>query len=173
MARSRAFFALPPALSPSTMYSSQLAGSLSWQSASLPGSEPDSRNDLRRVRSRACRAASRAFAAPEAFEKIRFASPGCSSSQVDSCAFMVVSTSERMLALPSLVLVCPSNCGSRSFTEMMATRPSRTSSPIRFSSFSFSTPFARAHRFNTLVRAFFSPSSCMPPSWVLMVLANE
>jgi hypothetical protein len=126
------------------MYSSQEAGSESWQSASLPGNEPFSRNDLRRVRSRAWRAAMRAFAALEAFVKMRLASPGCSSSHVANCALTVVSTSERIDALPSLVLVCPSNCGSRSFTEMIAMSPSRTSSPIRLSSFSLSNPFCRA-----------------------------
>ena len=37
--RSRPCLADPPADSPSTMYSSLSAGSRSWQSASLPGSE--------------------------------------------------------------------------------------------------------------------------------------
>src|ERR1700756_2789946 len=37
--RLRPCLALPPALSPSTMNSSDLAGSRSWQSASLPGSD--------------------------------------------------------------------------------------------------------------------------------------
>ena len=46
--------------------------------------------------------------------------------------------------LPSLALVWPSNCGSRRRTEMMAVRPSRMSSPLRFSSFSFSRLRARA-----------------------------
>ena len=36
---------------------------------------------------------------------MRFASPGCSSSHVVNAAFTVVSTSERIEALPSLVLV--------------------------------------------------------------------
>jgi len=53
----------PPALSPSTMNSSHLAGSLSWQLASLPGSEAKSRAPFLRVSSRALRAASRAAAA--------------------------------------------------------------------------------------------------------------
>ena len=57
------------------------------------------------MRSRACRAAKRAFAEDEAFMKMRFASPGCSSSHVVNAAFTVVSTSERIEALPSLVLV--------------------------------------------------------------------
>ena len=106
--------------------------------------EPDSRNDLRRVRSRACRAAIRALAAAMPLATMRFASAGCSSIHVENCAFMVVSTSERIDALPSFVFVCPSNCGSRSLTEMMAVSPSRTSSPMRFSSFSFTSPLARA-----------------------------
>ena len=42
------------------------------------------------------------------------------------------STSGRTSELPSFVLVCPSNCGSTSFTDTMAARPSRTSSPERF-----------------------------------------
>ena len=45
------------------MNSSDLAGSRSWQSASLPGSEETSSAPLRRVSSRALRAASRAAAA--------------------------------------------------------------------------------------------------------------
>src|SRR5213593_93535 len=58
--RSRPCFADPPALSPSTIKISQNFGSRSWQSASLPGSRAESRAPLRRVRSRALRAASRA-----------------------------------------------------------------------------------------------------------------
>ena len=57
---SRACFALPPALSPSTMNSSHSLGSFDEQSASLPGIADDSSSDLRRVRSRAWRAATRA-----------------------------------------------------------------------------------------------------------------
>src|SRR5512133_3242991 len=46
--RLRPCLALPPAESPSTMNSSDLAGSRSWQSASLPGSEATSRAPLAR-----------------------------------------------------------------------------------------------------------------------------
>ena len=53
----RAFLALPPALSPSTMNSSASSGLRDEQSASLPGIDADSSSDLRRVRSRAWRAA--------------------------------------------------------------------------------------------------------------------
>src|SRR5437868_4761565 len=58
--RLRPCLAEPPAESPSTMNSSDRAGSRSWQSASLPGREAKSRAPLRRVSSRALRAASRA-----------------------------------------------------------------------------------------------------------------
>ena len=142
--RSRACFALPPAESPSTMKISHTAGSESWQSASLPGSAEDSRSPLRLVRSRACLAAIRARAACWHFVTIRLPSPGCSSSQVISCSFTVVSTNERISVFPSLVLVCPSNWGSASFTATIAVSPSRMSSPMRFSSFSLRSPFARA-----------------------------
>ena len=60
---SRAFLALPPALSPSTMNSSASSALRVEQSASLPGIDADSSSDLRRVRSRAWRAAMRACAA--------------------------------------------------------------------------------------------------------------
>ena len=46
----------------------------------------------------------------------------------------------RISELPSFALVWPSNCGSGSFTEMTADRPSRASSPDRLASFSLSRP---------------------------------
>ena len=58
--RSRACLAEPPAESPSTRKSSQSSGSLDRQSASLPGSDEFSSALLRRVSSRALRAAWRA-----------------------------------------------------------------------------------------------------------------
>ena len=70
--RSRPCLAEPPALSPSTMKISQNFGSRSWQSASFPGRSAVSSAPLRRVRSRALRAASRARAASIAFVRIRF-----------------------------------------------------------------------------------------------------
>ena len=45
------------------------------------------------------------------------ASAGCSSSQSASFSLVARSTSDRMETLPSLALVWPSNCGSRSFTR--------------------------------------------------------
>src|SRR5215813_12914849 len=65
--RSRPCFAEPPAESPSTMKISHSAGSFSWQSASFPGRPATSSAPLRRVISRALRAASRARAASTIF----------------------------------------------------------------------------------------------------------
>ena len=113
--RSRACLAEPPAESPSTRYSSLRAGSLMEQSASLPGSVLPSRRPLRRVRSRALRAALRARAALIVFSTIWRPSEGFSSRNSASFALTVVSTRVRTSVLPSLLLVWPSNCGLRSF----------------------------------------------------------
>ena len=77
--RSRPCLAQPPALSPSTMYSSHLAGSRSEQSASLPGRVRLSSADLRMTRSRAFLAASRARAEVRHFSMMALASRGFSS----------------------------------------------------------------------------------------------
>src|SRR6478735_8497817 len=69
--RSRPILAEPPAESPSTMKSSADSGSRIEQSASLPGSDELSRADLRRVSSRAFRAASRARIAGVLLEVLR------------------------------------------------------------------------------------------------------
>ncbi len=84
--RSRPCLADPPALSPSTMKISHLAGSRSWQSASLPGSVEMSSTPLRRVSSRALRAASRAAAASITFWMMPLASFGCVSNQCDTAS---------------------------------------------------------------------------------------
>ncbi len=142
--RSRASTAEPPAELPSTRKSSADSGSLIWQSASLPGSEELSSALLRRVSSRALRAACRARAAETAFSMIRRASVGFSSMYSASRWLTLCSTSPRTQGLPSFVFVWPSNCGSRSLIESTAARPSRTSSPSRLFSFSLRSPFARA-----------------------------
>ena len=114
------------------------------QSASLPGSVVFSSTLLRRVRSRALRAAMRAWAACTVLVMICLASAGFSSRNSANFWLTTPSTNPRISELPSLVLVWPSNWGSRSFTLRMATRPSRTSSPLRFSSFSLRKPLERA-----------------------------
>ena len=132
--RSRPCLAEPPAESPSTRYSSLRAGSRSWQSASLPGSDMPSSAPLRMTRSRALRAASRARAAVRHFSMIRRPSAGFSSRYWPRLSATAVWTWPLTSALPSLALVWPSNCGSVSLTLMTAVRPSRTSSPDRLPS---------------------------------------
>ncbi len=112
--RSRPCLAEPPAELPSTMKISAKDGSLTEQSASLPGSGEFSSALLRRVRSRALRAAERACAAWTALRMIARASPGFSSRNSASLELTTLATKPSMPGLPSLVFVWPSNCGSAS-----------------------------------------------------------
>ena len=128
---------------------------------------------MRRVASRAARAAWRARLAEMSLLTICLASLGCSSRNSLRRALELVSTRLRMDGLPSLVLVWPSNCGSRSLTDTIAARPSRQSSPVSGSSFSFRRPFVRAYSLSVRVRDALKPERCVPPSCVLMLLANE
>src|SRR5437870_6592466 len=102
--RSRPCFAEPPADSPSTTNSSQRAGSRSWQSASFPGNPLESIADLRRVSSRALRAASRARAASMHLLMMRRATVECLSNHSPSFSFTSCSTSP-LMSLLSLPLV--------------------------------------------------------------------
>ena len=92
------------------MNSSQRAGSRSWQSASLPGRPLESMADLRRVSSRALRAASRARAASMHLPMMRRATVECLSKYSPSFSLTSCSTSP-LMSLFSLPLVWPSNCG--------------------------------------------------------------
>src|SRR6266436_1979996 len=120
--RLRPCLAEPPAESPSTMNSSDLAGSRSWQSASLPGSEAMSSAPLRRVSSRALRAASRAAAASTTLPTMTLASEGCSSNHAAKASLRTFSTTGRTSEDTSLSLVCEENFGSGTFTESTAVR---------------------------------------------------
>ena len=75
-------------------------------------------------------------------------------------------------ALPSFAFVWPSNWGSVSLTLMTAVRPSRTSSPERFASFSLSVPDLRDQVFSEVVSAARKPATCVPPSTVWMLFAK-
>ena len=114
---------------------SDFAGSRSWQSASLPGSEVMPSVVLR-VMSRALRAASRAAAAWITFSMTTLPSAGCSSSQVPSASLTSPSTTGRTSDETSLSLVCDENFGSGTLTDSTAVSPSRQSSPIS-ATFSF------------------------------------
>ena len=76
VARLLAVFAEPPAESPSTIYISQFLGSLSEQSANLPGSEVLSSAVFLLVKSLAFLAASLARCASNDFSHIDFATAG-------------------------------------------------------------------------------------------------
>ena len=168
---SRASTAVPPAESPSTINSSLSAGLPLWQSLSLSGIPAPDRAVFLRTALRAFFAAIRAWAAATAFLTIRFASVGFSS--IHSSSFVLVSfcTNERIETLPSFAFVCPSNCGSRNLTVMIAVIPSRISSPRRFSSFSLRIFVDLAYLLTTDVSAVLKPSTCMPPSTVEMPFA--
>ena len=112
------------------MKTSDLAGSRSWQSASLPGSEEISSADLRRVSSRALRAASRAAAASATLETTVLASVGCSSNHCPSRSLTTLSTTGRTSEETSLSLVWEENFGSGTLTDSTAVSPSRQSSPV-------------------------------------------
>ena len=115
-ARSRPCLAEPPAESPSTSRISHFDGSRSWQSASLPGSDATSSAPLRRVSSRALRAASRAAAASTtlpttSWPRRMLLEP------VLSASLMTFSTAGRTSEETSLSFVCDENFGSGTFTE--------------------------------------------------------
>ena len=99
-------------------------------------------------------------------------SRGLRSNQEPSQSLHAFCTNDFASVLPSLVLVWPSNCGLASLTETIAVRPSRTSSPVRLSSFSLRIFWSRANLLTTVVSAARKPSSWVPPSWVLIVLAK-
>ncbi|MPN09859.1 hypothetical protein SDC9_157152 [bioreactor metagenome] len=136
----RAILAEPPAESPSTRYISQFTGSLSEQSASLPGRRAFSSTLLRRTSSLAFLAASLALAATRPFSTIVFAICGFSSKKYVKYSVSTDSTAFFASLFPRRVFVCPSNWGSVILTLITAVIPSLTSSPERFLSASFISP---------------------------------
>ena len=91
---------------------------------------------LRRVRSRALRAASRAAAASTIFCTMLRASPGFSSNHPESASAIMLSTTGRTSEETSLSLVWLENLGSGTLTESTQVKPSRASSPVS-ATFSF------------------------------------
>jgi hypothetical protein len=110
----------PPAESPSTMKTSEIEGSLLWQSLELAGQADAVEEPLAAVDSAPCGPAIRAAAAWIAFWMMSRPSRGWASSQWPNSSVMARWTKPLTSELPSLVLVCPSNCGSPSLTEMTA-----------------------------------------------------
>ena len=107
--RSRPILAEPPAESPSTRYSSHSSGFVDWQSASFPGSAPESNMLFRRARSRAFRAASRVRAVEMHFSTIFLATAGFSSKKLRRPSPTTDSTMPLTSVFPSLAFVWPSN----------------------------------------------------------------
>jgi hypothetical protein len=68
------------------------------------------------------------------FVMIARASSGFSSRNAANVSPKTEATADCASTDPSFALVCPSNWISRSFTEITAVRPSRTSSPVNVSS---------------------------------------
>ena len=99
-------------------------------------------------------------------------SAGFFSNHSPSWSLTTFCTNDFASVLPSLVLVWPSNCGSASLIETIAVRPSRTSSPESRSSFFLIRPHSSAQPLTVEVSAERKPSSWVPPSWVLIVLAK-
>ncbi len=91
---------------------------------------------MRRVKSRALRAASRARAASTIFEQMIFASAGCSSRNSDNLAETTSCTMGCTSDETSLSFVCDENLGSGTLTDKTQHRPSRMSSPV-VSTFAF------------------------------------
>ena len=133
---SRPILAVPPAESPSTIKSSDSSADLDWQSASLPGKVIPSKAPLRKTESLAALAAFLALRAKTTFWIMARASSGFSSRKAEKASPKTVVTIPCASTEPNFALVWPSNWISLSFIEMTAVSPSRTSSPVKLSSFS-------------------------------------
>jgi len=107
------------------------------QSANFPGNVLVSRLLFFLTNSLAFLAASLALDALIHFSKIAFATDGFSSKNVDNASFTILCTTPVTSLFPNFVFVCPSNCGSFTFTETTAVIPSLISSPCKLLSFSF------------------------------------
>ena len=154
------------------MNNSASAGSFSWQSASLPGSEATSIAVLRRVSSRALRAASRASAASTILPTMILASVGFSSNHSASFSPTTFSTAGRTSEETSFSLVWLENFGSGTLTDSTQVSPSRASSPVK-STFSFlAMPLSCAYLVMTRVNAPRKPAIWVPPSRCGMLLVN-
>ena len=80
---------------------------------------------------------------------------------------MIDRTTPSTSPLPSLVLVCPSNWGSATFTDIIAVKPSLKSSPVNAV---FTKLLDVAYALIVLVKADLNPETWVPPSTVLILL---
>jgi hypothetical protein len=98
-------------------------------------------------------AANLALAARNTFSQIFLASLGFSSRNSKNLSQNTQSTAPLASAVHNFDLVCHSNCGSITFTEITQVNHSTTSSFVKFGSFSFKIPLSLAYLFIVLVRA--------------------
>ena len=119
---------------------------------------------LRRVISRALRAASRARAASTILLQMTFASTGFSSKNSASLLATTSCTTGCTSPDTNLSLVCDENLGSGTFTESTQVKPSRISSPL-VSIFAFlAKSFSSMKLFSVRVMAVRRPVKWVPPS---------
>ncbi len=128
---------------------------------------------LRRVKSRALRAASRARAASIILLTIIFASLGFSSRNELICWAIRSSMTGRTSEETSLSLVCDENFGSGNFTDSTAVKPSRMSSPVVSTLAFFANCSVSIYWFSVRVIAVRSAVKCVPPSRCGMLLVKH
>ena len=129
---------------------------------------------LRRVRSRALRAASRAIAASTTLASTALASPGRSSNHWPSFSATTVSTAGRTSDDTSFSLVCEENLGSGTLIESTAVRPSRASSPVSVTFSRLASPVETAKLLIVRVSAARKPARCVPPSpWRMLLVKHS
>ena len=119
---------------------------------------------LRRVISRALRAASRARAASIILPAMILATDGFSSRNSSNFSFIAPSTADLTSEETSLSLVCEENFGSGTLTERMAVKPSRESSPVVATLCFFCNPWVSMYWFRVRVSAARKPAKWVPPS---------
>jgi hypothetical protein len=84
----------------------------------------------------------------------------------------MLSTAPFTSLFPSLVFVCPSNCGSAIFMLMIAVNPSLTSFPVIVRSLLLWPYSFVSNYLSALVIALLNPVRCVPPSIVLMLFTK-
>ena len=161
--RSRACLALPPAESPSTMKISDSSGFWTSSPPAYPGRANESSTPLRRVISRALRAASQAFRACVALPMMRLAGAGFSSRYSAKPCVTAFWTSGRISGIAELRLRLTLELAVVQLHGDDGAKPSRVSSPERLLSFSFRMPLLRAYSLMVRVTACLKPSRCVPP----------
>ena len=134
----------------------------------MPSSTP-----LRRVISRALRAASRARAASTILPQMILASIGFSSSQSVSRRLTMSSTGARTSLETSLSLVWLENLGSGTFTLTTQARPSRMSSPAISTLAFLAKSLSSMYLLMTRVIAARRPVRWVPPSRCGMLLVKH